>query len=129
MDGTPLYPKGFHPGRHGRSISVQHSVRGRYRLHAPPVSYYLIDFGLSTKYQGDGPYTAWGTDGQDRDAPELMYPGPSYDPFALDIFTLGNVYKKSLLDVCIRLSLACHLLTALFSTEIREPYLLAYARG
>ncbi|KLO08592.1 hypothetical protein SCHPADRAFT_908516 [Schizopora paradoxa] len=99
MDGTPLYPKGFHPSRKFRSPSAQRFVRGRYRLHAPPVVYYFVDFGLSTKYEGDGPYRAWGIDGQDRDAPELQELGRGfYDPFALDIFTLGNVYKKYLLD-------------------------------
>jgi len=98
MDGTPLYPEGFHPSRPGRSRSGTRLINGRRRLHAPPVFYYLIDFGMSSKFEGDEPRVAWGIDGQDREAPELQEHriGP-YDPFALDIFTLGNVYKKSFL--------------------------------
>jgi len=99
MDGAALYQNGFHPGRHDRSRSATRFVKGRLRLYAPPVVYYLIDFGLSKKYEGDGPYEAWGMDGQDRDAPELQHEGAGpYDPFLLDIFTLGNVYKTSFLD-------------------------------
>jgi len=98
MDGTALYPKGFHPDRPERSRSATHIIKGRYRLHSPPVSYYFIDFDLSSKYEDDEPPVGWAMDGRDRDAPELQkhWTGP-YDPFALDIFTLGNVYKKALL--------------------------------
>jgi len=96
MDGTSLYPDGFHPDRHNRSKSAQARVKGRYRLHAAPVFYYFIDFGFSSKYEGEGPWLAWGTHGQDRDAPELKITGGHrYDPFALDVFTLGNVFRKS----------------------------------
>ncbi|KLO13857.1 hypothetical protein SCHPADRAFT_940067 [Schizopora paradoxa] len=104
MDGTPLYPNGFHPSHQNRTVSGTALQKGRTRLHSAPVFYYLIDFGLSTKYDGDGPHEAIGIDGQDRDAPELerLATGP-YDPFLLDIFTLGNVYKKSLLDNYINL--------------------------
>ncbi len=121
MDGTPLYPNGFHPGHHDRSRSGTDFAKGRLRLHAPPVFYYLIDFGLSKKYEGDGPYEAWGIDGQDRDAPELQDrdSGP-YDPFLLDIFTLGNVYKTSFLDVRPNVSSQFVLLTVVFA-GISEP--------
>ncbi len=61
MDGTALYPKGFHPDRPERSRSATHIIKGRYRLHSPPVSYYFIDFDLSSKYEDDlwvGPWMA-----------------------------------------------------------------------
>ncbi len=100
MDGTSLYPDGFHPDRHNRSKSAQTIIRGRYRLHSAPVLYYFIDFGFSSKYEGEGPWLAWGTHGQDRDAPELkIRGGHQYDPFALDIFTLGNAFRKSFVQV------------------------------
>lgn len=100
MDGTPLYPNGFHPGDHSRTVDGTDLLKDPYRLHSPPVFYYIIDFGLSTKYEGDGPYNAHGSDGQDREAPELKSNAKwPYDPFLLDIFTLGNVYKRIFLDV------------------------------
>jgi len=121
MDGAALYQNGFHPGRHDRSRSATRFVKGRLRLYAPPVVYYLIDFGLSKKYEGDGPYEAWGMDGQDRDAPELQHEGAGpYDPFLLDIFTLGNVYKTSFLDVRLDIASRFVLLTVVFA-GISEP--------
>ena len=100
MDGTSLYPNGFHPGDHRRTVDGTRLVKGSYRLHSPPVFYYFIDFGISTKYEGDGPYNACGEDAQDQEAPELhSHEKWPYDPFLLDIFTLGNVYKSSFLDV------------------------------
>ncbi len=125
MDGAALYPNGFHPGRHDRSRSATRFVKGRLRLYAPPVFYYLIDFGLSKKYEGDGPHEAWGIDGprsrctrtQDEDA------GP-YDPFLLDIFTLGNVYKTSFLDVLSRYCFSVCLIDIVF-LGISEPRIFA----
>jgi len=100
MDGNSLYPNGFHY-RDGRqtSISAKQAVQGRYHMHSAQVVYYFIYFKYSLYYEGSGPWRAWGANGQDRDAPELlMSEGQMYDPFALDIFTLGNAYKKSMLQ-------------------------------
>ena len=44
------------------------------------------------------PFMVTGRDGLDREVPELSYSVP-YNPFAVDIFTLGNVYKKDFLQV------------------------------
>jgi len=46
------------------------------------------------------PFMVLGKDALDREIPELSLNFP-YDPFLVDIFTLGNTYKKDLLQVCV----------------------------
>ncbi|OCB89313.1 hypothetical protein A7U60_g3513 [Sanghuangporus baumii] len=48
-----------------------------------------------------------GNRAQDREVPELSSIVP-YDPFAVDIFTLGNVFKRNFLNVFLVTSLFCN---------------------
>ena len=65
----------------------------------PPIRYYFVDFGISVKFPADlEPKRTVGIIGLDRDAPELSNTRP-YDPFRVDIFILGNVFKKDIYAV------------------------------
>lgn len=63
------------------------------------VLYYVTDFGISTRFTDPNePRLVRGIDCQDKEVPELSQ-WTEYDPFPVDIFTLGNVFKKKLLGV------------------------------
>ncbi|EJD37665.1 hypothetical protein AURDEDRAFT_73048 [Auricularia subglabra TFB-10046 SS5] len=55
--------------------------------------YYLIDMGISSRFNSDspGPHLVVGTVGRDQTAPELSDTVP-YDPFKLDVYLLGNYF-------------------------------------
>ncbi|KAG6835758.1 hypothetical protein H0H93_014934 [Arthromyces matolae] len=69
-----------------------------------PVKYYLIDFGLSKAYQPeDAPFLRQAPWGGDKSIPEfrdLPYDdAPFCDPFAVDVYCLGNYLRQTFLDV------------------------------
>ncbi|KAG6835590.1 hypothetical protein H0H93_016720 [Arthromyces matolae] len=68
-----------------------------------PVKYYLIDFGLSKVYQPeDAPFLRQAPWGGDKTIPEfrdLAYDdAPLCDPFAVDVYCLGNYLRQTFLD-------------------------------
>ncbi|KAG6886790.1 hypothetical protein C0995_004658, partial [Termitomyces sp. Mi166 len=69
-----------------------------------PVKYYLIDFGLSEIYRPeDAPFLKQSPWGGDKTVPEHLVPhAPPCDPFAVDVYCLGNYLRQSFLDVHIR---------------------------
>lgn len=100
MDGSLLYPEKFHPSWQDRSVKdITHFAPYKSRHDAGPVKYYVIDFGLSWYYSDPSkPRLANAILAQDHDLPEFEDVKP-YDPYPADVFTLGNVYKRSILDV------------------------------
>lgn len=60
--------------------------------------YYFIDFGISTRFEGPGPYRVTGCIGRDPSPPELSETVP-YDPFKLDVYVLGNHFIQDYLMV------------------------------
>ncbi len=99
LDGTPLYPKGFHPSAKILLPSGQLSAKPHRRADVPSVRYYITDYGISSHFPDTStPCLVTGLDAQDRDVPELSDDVP-YNPFAVDIFTLGNVYKRNFLNI------------------------------
>lgn len=94
MDGRDLFPNGWHP--QGRSLATDGTVlknHGPSRTAVGGVRYYFIDFGISTHNQD----LTVGSDGQEP-APELSDNVP-YDPYKLDVYILGMVYRRFLLEV------------------------------
>ncbi|EGO28004.1 hypothetical protein SERLADRAFT_462397 [Serpula lacrymans var. lacrymans S7.9] len=96
MDGAALYPDGFHP------IRMNYSRDGVFKVEPLPridnsVRYYFIDFGMSTKFAtGASPYVV-GAKGRDQDVPELSRDVP-YNAYEVDIYTLGNLYRKEFFE-------------------------------
>ena len=101
MDADSMYPKGYHPVQQ-RRLPLPHwtSMASPYsRASAPrPVRYYFADFGLSTHFPPGAPRLVTGELGAEREVPELSDTIP-YDPFKLDIYVLGNVFKTRIHDV------------------------------
>lgn len=100
MDPTSMYPKGFHPIQTDFLMDTRRPAPYVYRLGAfPPVKYYYIDFGLSSRSTpGKPPPLVLGLYGADREVPELSDTVP-YNPFKVDIFMLGNVFKTAIHSV------------------------------
>ncbi len=90
MDADRMFPHGFHP--------VKDLLLHDLLTPAPAiprrdvgVKYYFVDYGISSHFPtGSEPRLVLGRDGRDQDVPELSDEVP-YDPFKVDIFTIGNV--------------------------------------
>ncbi|TDL18398.1 hypothetical protein BD410DRAFT_816219 [Rickenella mellea] len=95
MDATAMYPRGFHPiGREAESDGVRVANPLR-RMDASYVKYYFVDFGISTHFPDPkNPFRVVGGDGQDQEVPDLSAAQP-YDAYPVDVFILGNLYKKT----------------------------------
>ena len=101
MDGSGMYPEGFHPVRQHLDPSAKVELVPMTRTMAKP-KYYLVDFDGSVWFPADMPArfrTATGKHGADDEVPEMSQGGP-YDPFKVDIFQFGNVLKREFLEVC-----------------------------
>lgn len=95
-----MYPKGFHPLQNTGLPDTTGPAPSVTRLAAyPRVRYYYIDFGLSVRIPPEVyPKRALGEHGLDQEVPELSLTTP-YDPFLVDIFILGNFFKKHIYEV------------------------------
>ena len=99
MDGSAMYPDGFHPVRQHLDLSAKIEVVPMSRTMSKP-KYYIIDFDGSVWFPADMPAelrTATGKHGADDEVPEMSQSVP-YDPFKVDIFQFGNVIKKEFLE-------------------------------
>ena len=107
MDASSMYPGGFHP------IHLDYAPDGFTRTRSRPrsranVKYYFIDYGISS-VAGPGELVT-GVLGRDQEVPELSNDVP-YNPFAVDVFLIGNMLRKVFLEVspCSgRVVLSCH---------------------
>ena len=103
MNADPLFPEGYHPVKHEWDPTLERVVTPLPRSSAP-IKYYFIDFGLSV-YVKDRKCTVLvlGSEGHDRDPPELHQGNRiPYDPYKLDVYLIGNVFRRILLDVSTR---------------------------
>ena len=90
-----MFPEGFHPSNNlykrdysGWITWIPRSVVG--------VRYYFKDFSISVHIPEDDPVKR----GSGKGVPELSNK-VSYDPFKLDIFIIGNMFKKEFCEVSI----------------------------
>ena len=104
MDADAMYYEGYHPVVTSFSSDLRYKAPALPRLAVwPPVKYYFVDFGISTQIPSEAhSIRVCGVDGIDQDVPELSAVTP-YDPFKVDIFVLGNVFRKQILAVCVRI--------------------------
>jgi serine/threonine protein kinase len=97
MDGSNLYKDGWHPMNPWQARDGGDLFLTRKRSEAE-IKYYFIDFGLSTEFvPGQCERLVTGQKGR-IEAPE-QNSGLPYDPFKLDVYCLGNVYQKKIVDV------------------------------
>ena len=101
MDGSNLYRNGFHPARQNLEKAGDRFAHPLRRCDVDHVRYYFTDFGVSTHFKDDtSERLVVGTLAQDRTVPELSETVP-YDPFAVDVYTLGNVFKTNFMAVSV----------------------------
>lgn len=99
MEATSLFPEGHHPVLTRRTPDLQGFARQYTRQGAfPPVRYLFIDFGLSSHIPPGQSRLVVGVFSQDKEVPELSRTVP-YDAFKLDVFVLGNVFRRHIHDV------------------------------
>ena len=99
MDAPSIFPSGFHPCTFNKDRSGRYPIKSIPRFKAAgPINYCFIDFGISRLYEPDDDHFVVGDDGADRDIPEMSNV-KLYDPFPADVFIVGNVIKKELLQV------------------------------
>lgn len=101
MDPKPIFPNMYHP----RSTRQNRNFKGQAKYHtrtAKPTKYFLIDFGLSRKYDPDiSAPSEIPILGGDKTVPEFQGRGeykPS-NPFPTDIYYLGNMIREDFLQV------------------------------
>ncbi|KAF8490400.1 hypothetical protein JB92DRAFT_1306645 [Gautieria morchelliformis] len=100
MDGTKLYPDGFHPMQPWWTPNRLRRAKHRTRTERPP-KYYLTDFGLSRRYDPKaGPGLELPIRGNDKTVPEFQGNGyyQASDPFATDVYYIGNEIKTRFLQ-------------------------------
>ena len=129
MQGGDLFPEGFHPVYTHCLPDGRRWAKPKSRI-LTALKYYYVDFGLAVRIIGNKESArVTGAFGQDRDPPELSWDTP-YDPFKLDIFILGNVFRKQICAVSVHcqyfdipLSKFCsrNTLTCAFCVPWRNP--------
>ncbi|KAH9962898.1 kinase-like domain-containing protein [Russula dissimulans] len=99
MDASRMYPRGFHPVDDILLPDYSRAAPRIPRLDAR-VRYYFVDYGISSYFPaGSQRDLVVGRAGRDQDVPELSDTVP-YDPFKVDIFTIGNVLRTELQESC-----------------------------
>ena len=102
MSTREMWPEPFHVQMHHRNPTLTDDAKEPYTRTLKPPKYYIIDFGMSRQYSpGDHHPTETAPDGGDRTVPEFG-DGRSrvvHDPFAVDIYCVGNVIQERILDV------------------------------
>ncbi|KAI0709576.1 kinase-like domain-containing protein [Cerioporus squamosus] len=98
MDPMPLLSEVPHPVWKNRSYIDPERKLKRYIRTDHPVRYYIIDFGLSTKFSAGEPHIAPIVFGGDRSVPEYKDAPGDCDPFKVDIYHLGNMIREDFMQ-------------------------------
>jgi serine/threonine protein kinase len=99
VDATHMYPLGFHPV-HDLFLDDLTSPAPMIARLEVGVRYYFVDYGISSYFPaGSQRELVLGVAGRDQDVPELSNDA-AYDPFKVDIFTVGNVLRGEIQAVC-----------------------------
>ncbi len=104
MDSRPILPNSFHPQSTETTRDLKHWVAPRSRT-THPVKYYLMDFGLSTRYSAEetNPLEV-PIFGGDRTVPEFQQDRTiPRNPFHTDIYYMGNLVRQYFMQVCVNL--------------------------
>jgi len=93
LDPTHLYPESFHPVATNLNTNCSGDAKHFTRTQRP-LKYYFIDFGLSRRYDPSDTNPKekpiWGGD---KEVPEFQNSSELCDPFATDVFYIGNAIK------------------------------------
>ncbi|KAK0464242.1 uncharacterized protein EV420DRAFT_1724656 [Desarmillaria tabescens] len=98
MDGS-MFPDGYHPACQSRTPDFKHKTRFVSRTSSSP-RYFLIDLGLSIRFNDSEKRLVVPIRGADKTVPEFKeHPGALYDPFPTDIYYLGNFIREHFFEV------------------------------
>ncbi|THU85941.1 hypothetical protein K435DRAFT_969298 [Dendrothele bispora CBS 962.96] len=99
VDSSPLYRRLMHPTEPRRSYDWRSKGSPR-SITRHPVKYYFIDFDLCRQYNPQaGPARELPGYGGDRSVPEFeVHPEEPCDPFAVDVYRLGNFIRRFLMS-------------------------------
>lgn len=99
LEASSMYPYGFDPILQNTAVDWKKGrAKFKNRSECPNIKYFFIDFGLSTHFTNDNmERLVTGTMCQ-ANVPELSDWVP-YDPFAVDIYLLGDVYQRAFIKV------------------------------
>ncbi|TFK74308.1 kinase-like protein [Pluteus cervinus] len=94
MDGDELFPDGWNPKFASLLPNGEKFTKVFTRTQLPP-KYYLIDFGLSRRYDPSDPNPLEEpVFGGDRTVPEFKTGKEAYNPFQTDIYYMGNMIRR-----------------------------------
>jgi hypothetical protein len=117
MDAIRMFPQGFHPVEDIFLHDLMTPAPTTPRLDAG-VKYHFVDYGISSYFPADSqPQPVLGDAGSDQDVPELSDTEP-YDPFKVDIFSIGNVLRREFRNVGFRSPVAHTIVSFLFLCRI-----------
>ncbi|EIN06941.1 hypothetical protein PUNSTDRAFT_121223 [Punctularia strigosozonata HHB-11173 SS5] len=99
LDPRPMYPDSFNFANPQRRRDYSAPLEHLYTRTQRPTRYYLIDFGNAKLYDPSmGPPLDVPFQGGDKTLPEFNdYVGPS-NPFAADVYYIGNWVRQSFMD-------------------------------
>ena len=119
MDPRPTFPKMYHPVRPWMSRDFEGTAK-YYTRTARPTRYYLIDFGLSRKYNPeDGEPKEIPIKGGDKTVPAFQGRGEfkPCNPFPTDIYYIGNLIRGDFLQVRIPFRVSIYVADNLLANE------------
>lgn len=100
LDPGSMYPESFHPMETHKKRNYSGPATYFTRTQRPP-KYYIIDFGISRKYDPSEPdpkeLPIWGGD---KGVPEFQNSNQPCNPFPTDVFYIGNAIMKDFIQVC-----------------------------
>lgn len=99
MDPRPTFPDLYHPQNPRMNLNWNGAPQ-YYTRTARPTKYYLIDFGLSRKFDPEGdPPLEVPVLGGDMTVPEYQDSTSPCDPFPVDVYYIGNMINEDFLLV------------------------------
>jgi len=110
MDGS-MFPRGWHPRADAMTRDCKRTTIPTTRTLRPP-KYYLIDFGISRRYNldEDAPLEH-PIFGGDKSVPEFKKSIAPCNPFPTDIYYMGNFIRTEFLEVGERCMMTKDMLT------------------
>ncbi len=105
MEGTEPFRDRWHATHGTRLPSGEKFTKVFTRTQRPP-KYYLIDFGLSRRYDPSDPNPLDDRIyGGDKTVPEFATDKEAFNQFHTDIYYMGNTIRKLIIKVCVLLSM------------------------
>lgn len=105
IDSRRMWREPYHIMLPSMNREFTELVKDPFTRTAKSPKYYIIDFGMSRRYSPDDPHPQEiAAEGGDRTVPEFQNGHAPHDPFAVDIYCVGNVIREFILEVSLDVS-------------------------